>query len=812
MIDHVDQCRQVVTACRITLPCTVTWFGARCAPPPHRLRRQLAPEDLRVFARLTLRDRVYEDAYCLGQAQPTAAREGGTGGGGDRHFAERLAASNAGHGTWAPGWRVQAADGALLGVSSGGLQVWVRPQDCRRVDDGSVRELGARPEVGEELAIRLPDGSFELSPGYYTAFSTEPMPPREQARLVRVYFACRPAAAPALVRTLTSRLDAVAVPFRLKVLADPQDFRRRDAAVLYLPRAALETATPHLARVVAELPGALEREVPLFTRRLAPGVALAEEPEAQESFGQHRAGLLAEGVVRAAELGRRRPPDRLEQVLATLVEAGVDVRRPHLRPQSDDAAYDELAAAVAAGAGTTTSGTGRTRPQLAPAPRAAGDRSEDTTDQTAQRLGSRLVADAVWHEDRCTWLSLVPTVDDRGRPSLAHGSVGASLYDGSAGIALFLAALAVLAQVPGAARTARGAARHSLASCAEPAAAGLYLGATGIALAAATVGVLLEDERLAAHALDVATAAQAPDGPDLLSGRAGAVLGLLAVHRLLSAPDALRLAEQHGDELLDGATRTSHGWCWPTATDAGSPALTGLSHGAAGVAAALVELHVATGSARFAAAAREAFAYERSWFSPEAGNWPDLRDRRTRSRRIPAGAFRTQWCHGAPGIALSRLRASAVLEDAQLAREAAVALRTTTRDTRAALEDGSLGFSLCHGLAGNSDVLLDRGSALASEDDQRAARLVGDIAAIGSRRHSGPGRAPWPCGIPVPDQEVPGLMIGLAGVGYHYLRQAHRSVLPSLLLVEPLTYADRITRLSRAYRSGPQAALVGEAS
>lgn len=812
MSDHVDQLRQVVTAGRVTMPCTVTWFGARCAPPPRRLRQQLSPEDLRVFAHLTLRDRVYEDAYCLGQAQPTVPRESRTGGGGDGHFAERLGSANAGQGTWAPGWRVQAAGDALLGVSSGGLQVWVRPQDCRSVDDGSVRELSARPEIGDELAIRLPEGSFDLSPGYYTAFSTQPMPPREQARLVRVYFACRPAAAPAFVRTLTSRLDSATLPFRLKVLADPQDYRRRDAAVLYLPRAALDTATPHLARVVAELRSALEREVPLFTRRLAPGVALAEEPETQESFGQHRAALVAEGVVRAAEQGRTRPTDRLDTVLATWAEADVDVRRPHLRPGSDDAAYDELAGAVAEGTGTARPDAGHPRRRLAPAPRAATAEHEGTADQTAQRLASRLVADAVWHEDRCTWLSLVPTVDDRGRPSLAHGSVGASLYDGSAGIALFLAASAVLAEEPEAARTARGAARNALASCAEPSAAGLYVGATGVALAAAAVGALLGDDELAVHALDVATASRDPDGPDYLSGRAGAVVGMLALHRLLSAPEPLRLAEEYGDELLDAAMRTSHGWCWPTAADAGSPALTGLSHGAAGVAAALVELHVATGSARFASAAREAFAYERSWFSPEVGNWPDLRDRRTRSRRVPAAAFRAQWCHGAPGIALSRLRASAVLGDTELEREAAVALRTTTRETRAAMEDGSLGFSLCHGLVGNSDVLLDRAEALGREDDRRAARLVDEVAAVGTTRHSGPGRAPWPCGIPVPDQEVPGLLIGLAGIGYHYLRHAHRALLPSLLLVQPVAFADRITRLSRAPQTRPRAAFVGEAS
>jgi lantibiotic modifying enzyme len=86
------------------------------------------------------------------------------------------------------------------------------------------------------------------------------------------------------------------------------------------------------------------------------------------------------------------------------------------------------------------------------------------------------------------------------------------------------------------------------------------------------------------------------------------------------------------------------GLCWPVPLGP----LAGLSHGAAGIAWALLALFARTGEERFRTAARGGIAFERSVFSTEAGNWRDLRD--------PEHArFPTAWCHGAPGIGLARL-------------------------------------------------------------------------------------------------------------------------------------------------------------
>lgn len=159
-------------------------------------------------------------------------------------------------------------------------------------------------------------------------------------------------------------------------------------------------------------------------------------------------------------------------------------------------------------------------------------------------------------------------------------------------------------------------------------------------------------------------------------------------------------------------------------------------------------------------------AYERGWFCPERGNWPDLRASRGDAAGRP---FLHAWCHGGPGIGLGRLASAPHVDDDAIGEEVAAAVATT-------LDQGfGQNHSLCHGDLGNLDLLWKASHPAAG----MAARILAGIE-----------RGGWRCGVGV-RTEVPGLMVGLAGIGYGLLRAAAPATTPSVLLLETPAAADK---------------------
>jgi lantibiotic modifying enzyme len=188
-------------------------------------------------------------------------------------------------------------------------------------------------------------------------------------------------------------------------------------------------------------------------------------------------------------------------------------------------------------------------------------------------------------------------------------------------------------------------------------------------------------------------------------------------------------------------------------------------------------MYEATGRRDYLDGGRGAFAYEDSLFDAEAGNWPDLRPSSQGS--MLSRQFTVAWCHGAPGIALARMRA-AVLdpESADVYRAAA---RTALTCTRAAL-DNLLTLrlhdaTLCHGVGGLSEIMLTGGqwlgdAALVDVSKTAGLTLIDKYAASGA----------WPSGVATAGPN-PSLMLGTAGVGMHFLRLHAPETVPPVLIV-----------------------------
>jgi len=394
----------------------------------------------------------------------------------------------------------------------------------------------------------------------------------------------------------------------------------------------------------------------------------------------------------------------------------------------------------------------------------------------ACRIGDRLETLALRGEEDVTWLGLT-LIKARHWTLLP---LGMDLYDGIPGIALFLAYLGAIAKEERYTQLARVALRSIQHNIKESPASipliGGFSGWGGIIYTFTHLSVLWQQSELLAEAerlLDhLAERIEGDEQFDIISGAAGCIGSLLSLYRCNPSQRILDTAIQCGDRLLACAQKMTVGIGWKP-VGVGKKPLTGFSHGAAGIAWVLLELAAVTGEERFQEAAQNAIAYERSLFSPDVGNWSDLREFETTVLSGSQGQinYMTAWCHGATGIGLARLRSLPYLKDTETRAEIDTALKTT-------LTQGfGMNHSLCHGDLGNLELLLQASLTLNDSQWQEhlnrlSAMILHSIDEYG-----------WLCGVPL-GVETPGLMTGLAGIGYQLLRLAQPDYIPSVLVLE----------------------------
>jgi len=254
----------------------------------------------------------------------------------DVGFYERLHESNRGEGSFDSGWCVvkQEEDGSLA-VTKDNLTVHIK------------RELYLPPEqqsaaVGDSVAIRLPRNRVQS--GFYMAVSNVNPQNRsnsnDDSQTVRIYFNLSPEGAVAVMGAITRQLNEIAIPFKFKALYNPSDYGRYDSAVLYFDKSDYEAVRQVLQVVYTENQSHFQPEVPLFTKFLAPGLALAEEPNhrfsTQESFGTHRCQIVANGLLEAWENGDDSPERRLASIKQNFSLLGIDLKHTYLNANSED--------------------------------------------------------------------------------------------------------------------------------------------------------------------------------------------------------------------------------------------------------------------------------------------------------------------------------------------------------------------------------------------------------------------------------------------------------------------------------------------
>ncbi len=157
---------------------------------------------------------------------------------------------------------------------------------------------------------------------------------------VRIHFNLSPEGACAIMSAITGQLNKVGIPFTFKALYNPSTYGRYDSAVLYFERSNYEVVRQIVGTVYAENHSHFYAKVPLFTKLLAPGLALAEEPDrkfaAKESFGMNRCQIVANGLLEAWQKGDESPQCRMASIFQQFSQLGIDYNKPYLNANSRD--------------------------------------------------------------------------------------------------------------------------------------------------------------------------------------------------------------------------------------------------------------------------------------------------------------------------------------------------------------------------------------------------------------------------------------------------------------------------------------------
>ncbi|MDQ0300384.1 type 2 lantibiotic biosynthesis protein LanM [Salibacterium salarium] len=262
---------------------------------------------------------------------------------------------------------------------------------------------------------------------------------------------------------------------------------------------------------------------------------------------------------------------------------------------------------------------------------------------------------------------------------------------------------------------------------------------------------------------------EADDKLDIISGCAGTLITCLDIYDLYKSPKALEIAQKCGEHLLKKSQPRDTGIAWVTSTINKAP-LSGIAHGNAGICLSLARLYDTTDDYRYLDACLAGIEYENSLYSPTENNWKDLR---FSDGQVPDDHFVMYWCNGAPGLGIARIGKARYIESKMLDSDIDKTLEKTMRDGFT-----EVSYSLCHGDMGNLELILLGADHLNSDQlntfvSQMTNRILNEVEKIGNH---------WKCGIPG-RQQIPGLMLGLSGIGYQLLRIFNRH-LPSVLLLE----------------------------
>lgn len=708
-----------------------SWFGHITSYSDEDQFLKSSKSEQRDIAEFLLQQRLYEDFYTSGKAVPSAHFTWNSPRAEKDQFLSDLV--NA--------LPIKSRTNELPALSSEG--------DLKLCEYRGIAAVSTEPNSSTEslVSAKLSSWSSSWSPGFFYVIDDKIL----SGPICRIYLNIKNSAcAVRFVQWQSEFIDQNQIPFEYKILLDPASYHRTDAAVIYLNRTHVHGAIQSLQKNFHKFRNLLGCDVPALTYPIAPGIGLAEEPEGGQSFGVDRTAALSRLFLTHYFEDGLQPSESFELVINRLDKLGICKDLPYRN------AFSSLSI-------LTPPLTANSEKQYS---RSSKPNSAEV-DEVLRSIADRIVRGAIWDGERCNWLrGNAFSLDQSGRFSSGLSALDASVYDGLAGIAYFLAICAKRFKDDEAYPATAIGALNSIKF--EPLRAGFFTGNGGAAVIKSTVYRLLG---LAEHTplwVDNSLNTKIAEGDEfeLLSGLAGSLLAQCLLHRLNGDQTSLKSIEVMIARLENAAKLKERGISWGESSFEDGGGMIGMAHGVAGVVYALAEAYRLRPSESLSQLIEGGVAYECSRFNFECGMWPysgELSEGHLTRERDQS--FVNHWCHGAPGfLALSNtLRGTRFFQKIRHLEGLAIEATKTSIINWLDNETNS-NWSLCHGISGNTDLLLT--TSMLRKDDALH-KFCLDVAVRGLDRLTKDELGFRSGGV---DDDDPTLMLGLSGMGLFLLR------------------------------------------
>ncbi|MBR8826589.1 MAG: hypothetical protein DSM107014_01570 [Gomphosphaeria aponina SAG 52.96 = DSM 107014] len=251
-------------------------------------------------------------------------------------FYKQLHNNNCGAGYFDAGWQILRKEkSGKLAVKKNGLTVWIDP-------NYHLKNLEKSRKIGDIVEVKFPRNQVEQD--FYLAIGDAGLVnAAEKNKIVEIYFNITAQGAVRVMKTLTEKLNNSQIPFTFKTLSNPDDYGRYDAAMLKFANNYYQQVRLILQSIYEENKTELAENIPLFTKLLAPGLGLAEEPQngtdLPTTFGMNRFQILANALFSGWQTGINSPEGRMSLIKKQFASFKLEWHQLYLNPNSQDIYY-----------------------------------------------------------------------------------------------------------------------------------------------------------------------------------------------------------------------------------------------------------------------------------------------------------------------------------------------------------------------------------------------------------------------------------------------------------------------------------------